>query len=175
MDCTSCGAKYNVNSTFCVKCGIALKGAESSTFLGYPVACRPFVAKAPFKNGTLTPLRTRMQATGLSGQPPNVQATGLDLFNTSQGDESGMVYLLVNRSMPGLVKIGRPSRSVDTRVRELSTATGVPTPFEVILDLFVRDSAKAERLVHKNLAPYHIAANREFFSRADFNRYPSNL
>lgn len=65
--------------------------------------------------------------------------------------------------MPGLVKIGRTARSIETRARELSTATGVPTPFEVILDIFVRDCARAERLVHEHLASQRVATNREFF------------
>jgi hypothetical protein len=77
--------------------------------------------------------------------------------------EGGYIYLLVNRSMPGLVKIGRTNRAIGTRVRELSTPTGVPTPFEVILDVFVKDSAKAERLVHERLASHRTAPNREFF------------
>jgi hypothetical protein len=65
--------------------------------------------------------------------------------------------------MPGLVKIGHTKREIGTRVRELSMATGIPTPFEVILDLFVFDSAKAERLVHEQLASHRISTNREFF------------
>lgn len=80
--------------------------------------------------------------------------------------EGGFIYLLVNRSMPGLVKIGRTNRAIGTRVRELSTPTGVPTPFEVILDLSVKDSARAERLVHERLASYRTAPNREFFEVA---------
>jgi hypothetical protein len=65
--------------------------------------------------------------------------------------------------MPGLVKIGRTGRAIEARLRELSTSTGVPTPFEVILDIFVSDSARAERLVHEHLVSHRVAMNREFF------------
>lgn len=42
----------------------------------------------------------------------------------------GIVYLLTNPAMPGLVKIGMTERdSMDARLRELYS-TGVPVPFE---------------------------------------------
>lgn len=75
---------------------------------------------------------------------------------------SGFVYLLTNRSMPGLVKIGHTTRASGDRIAELSKATGVPTPFELVFDQFVADSAQAERLIHESLAAYRVAANREF-------------
>lgn len=42
----------------------------------------------------------------------------------------GIVYVLSNRAMPGLVKIGMTTRpELDTRLKELYT-TGVPVPFD---------------------------------------------
>tara|TARA_B100000780_G_scaffold162481_1_gene113595 strand:+ start:237 stop:377 length:141 start_codon:yes stop_codon:yes gene_type:complete len=38
------------------------------------------------------------------------------------------VYVLTNDSMPGLVKIGRTSGSIEKRMRDLYK-TGVPIPF----------------------------------------------
>lgn len=47
--------------------------------------------------------------------------------------KSGIVYVLSNPAMPGLVKIGKTTRgSVDARLSELYS-TGVPVPFEGIL------------------------------------------
>lgn len=44
--------------------------------------------------------------------------------------EYGIVYLLTNPVMPGLVKIGMTLRDeIDARMKELYT-TGVPLPFE---------------------------------------------
>lgn len=77
--------------------------------------------------------------------------------------KAGFLYLLVNRSMPGIVKIGHTRRNAEQRIRELSMATGVPTPFEMVLDLFVQDSAEAERIAHKLLEEKRVASNREFF------------
>ncbi|MFT7387743.1 MAG: hypothetical protein ACI8VC_000984 [Candidatus Endobugula sp.] len=43
--------------------------------------------------------------------------------------EAGIVYVLTNPAMPGIVKIGKTSRdSVDARLNELYS-TGVPVPF----------------------------------------------
>lgn len=78
-------------------------------------------------------------------------------------DTSGFVYLLTNESMPGMVKIGHTTRETGARVRELSTAAGVPTPFQMVFDLFVNDSALAERKIHEKLALHRVASNREFF------------
>ena len=65
--------------------------------------------------------------------------------------QSGYVYLLINRSMPGLVKVGRTTRPPAERLGELSSATGVPTPFELVFDIFVPDCRSAEQLLHEVL------------------------
>ena len=79
-----------------------------------------------------------------------------------EGDE--FIYILINRSLPGLVKIGRTDRSVETRVRELSAATGVPTEFTIFREFRVRDSVGIESAVHQRLKDYRLSENREFFS-----------
>jgi cold shock CspA family protein len=79
--------------------------------------------------------------------------------------ESGYVYALINVSMQGLVKIGRTQRDPDERARELSTATGVPTPFVLVFDAYFQDCARAEAYVHTVLESknYRVTSNREFF------------
>lgn len=85
---------------------------------------------------------------------------------THSGPDSGYLYLLVNPAMPGFVKVGRTGRDPSTRTSELSAATGVPTPFELVLDVFVSDCVEAERIVHEELTTrgYRVAGNREFFN-----------
>jgi hypothetical protein len=79
--------------------------------------------------------------------------------------EPGYVYLLINYAMPGLVKIGRTSRAPSDRLDELSSATGVPTPFELVYDVLVSDAALAEQFIHTQLTErgYRLSDNREFF------------
>lgn len=77
----------------------------------------------------------------------------------------GIVYVLTNPAMPGLVKIGMTTRdNLDARMRELY-GTGVPVPFECKYACRVKasDCAKIEKALHTAFAPNRINANREFF------------
>ena len=79
--------------------------------------------------------------------------------------EYGIVYLLTNPVMPGLVKIGMTTQEdIDKRMRELYT-TGVPVPFECQFACKVKkgDCAKIEKALHTAFEPQRINSNREFF------------
>lgn len=77
--------------------------------------------------------------------------------------DQGYLYLLLNLSMPELVKIGKTTRTPKERGRELSAATGVPTPFVVAYEMFVDDCHRAEKRIHELLEPQRVSENREFF------------
>lgn len=77
----------------------------------------------------------------------------------------GIVYLLTNPVMPGLVKIGMTTREdMDARMRELYS-TGVPVPFECQFACRVKksDCVKIEKALHTAFEHQRINANREFF------------
>lgn len=77
----------------------------------------------------------------------------------------GIVYLLVNECMPGLVKIGKTSRKdMAARLRELYT-TGVPLPFECRYACRVKLSHmdELESALHRAFAPDRVNNSREFF------------
>jgi len=77
--------------------------------------------------------------------------------------ELGIIYVLSNPAMPGLVKIGKTTRdSVDIRLRELFS-TGVPLPFECEFAGRIADESKVERAFHLAFGPYRIYPKREFF------------
>ncbi len=79
--------------------------------------------------------------------------------------EQGIVYLLTNKAMPGLVKIGMTTqKEIEQRMKELYT-TGVPLPFECQFACKVKksDCAKIEKALHTAFAPQRINENREFF------------
>jgi hypothetical protein len=79
--------------------------------------------------------------------------------------EYGIVYLLTNPVMPGLVKIGMTTQEdIDKRMKELYT-TGVPVPFECKFACKVKksDCFKIEKALHKAFDPQRINQNREFF------------
>ena len=74
----------------------------------------------------------------------------------------GYIYILFNKSMPGIVKIGMTTRSVEERVRELYN-TSVPDKFEISFSMYVPDCETVERIVHNKLNYIRIDNNREFF------------
>jgi hypothetical protein len=48
----------------------------------------------------------------------------------------GFVYVLINPSLPSYVKIGKTTKDPSIRAAELSSATGVPTPFYVAYEAY---------------------------------------
>ena len=78
----------------------------------------------------------------------------------------GYIYVLINPAMPGLAKVGKTRRRPEDRGLELSSATGVPSPFIVAYQHPVADIDAAERWVHGELerTGHRHSASREFFS-----------
>lgn len=74
----------------------------------------------------------------------------------------GTVYVLINESMPNLVKIGMTTRSVNQRMAELYQ-TGVPTPFELYAEYDCPDCRQIESEVHHILDECRVSGSREFF------------
>ena len=81
-----------------------------------------------------------------------------------QSSKTGIIYLLTNPDMPGLVKIGKTERDdVPRRVRELWT-TEVPRPFRCVRAVRVPDVDLAEKALHRAFDPERRHPRREFFS-----------
>lgn len=83
--------------------------------------------------------------------------------------ETGYVYILTNPSFrEDWVKIGKSSRPVDVRSKELDN-TAVPLPFEIFATIKTIKYNEVEKLVHKTidrLTDLRIRQNREFFNVA---------
>lgn len=79
----------------------------------------------------------------------------------------GYVYILTNPSFrEDWVKIGKSSRPVDVRAKELDN-TAVPLPYEIYAILQTTKFNEVERLVHKtidSLTKLRIRPGREFFN-----------
>ena len=77
---------------------------------------------------------------------------------------AGFVYLLSNPSMPNIVKIGSTERTLKDRLTELSSTTGVPTPFVIEYYLMVENPYDIEIALHDELSEFRVSNNREFFN-----------
>lgn len=75
---------------------------------------------------------------------------------------AGFVYVLSNRSMPGMVKIGKTTRDPRTRAGELF-ASGVPTPFVIEATVETSNINDTETSVHRLLSARRVNKKREFF------------
>ena len=84
-------------------------------------------------------------------------------------NNKGYVYILTNPSFrEDWVKIGKSSRPVDVRSKELDN-TAVPLPFDIYATLQTSKFDKVEKQIHKQidrLTDLRIRQNREFFNIA---------
>jgi hypothetical protein len=74
----------------------------------------------------------------------------------------GYIYILSNPAMKGLLKIGFSTRSVQERIAELNSATGVPMPFQIEASFVSDDPEAHEQQIHSQLAEYRVKG-KEFF------------
>jgi len=85
----------------------------------------------------------------------------------SKKNNKGYVYILINSSFrEDWVKIGKSSREVDIRSKELDN-TAVPLPFEIFATLKTAKYNEVEKYLHKiftDLADARIRKGREFFN-----------
>lgn len=78
----------------------------------------------------------------------------------------GYLYVLANSAMPGVVKVGKTTRTPSERAAELSGVTGLPSSFIVVYEQLFSDCGAAESYVHTYLTQkgFRISDNREFFN-----------
>jgi len=74
----------------------------------------------------------------------------------------GIVYVLTNDAMPGLIKIGITETDIEQRMRSLDT-TGIPLPFRCHYAIEVSEYEKIERGLHDAFSDHRVRDNREFF------------
>lgn len=83
--------------------------------------------------------------------------------------EEGIVYVLSNEAMPGLVKIGLTGRKdLTERLNELYN-TSVPVPFTCEYACRVKDCEAVENALHQAFSTGRVNPSREFF-RVSINR-----
>jgi DNA-binding protein H-NS len=67
----------------------------------------------------------------------------------------GWVYIISNKSMPGLVKVGYSTKDPEERAKELDH-TGTPHPYVVEYDILIEGELhQVEQHIHHNLSPYY--------------------
>ena len=77
---------------------------------------------------------------------------------------SEIIYVLTNEAMPGYVKIGKTTTSLEQRIRELSASTSVPMPFTAYYACTVHDAGFVEHQLHDAFGDNRTNPRREFFA-----------
>ena len=129
------------------------------------------ISKETYNGLTITKIRAYREtftftnghsmAGGYVSNPVNQSSTSF----SSGNNRNGYVYVMINSSFNDVVKIGKTTKDPNERAKELSSATGVPTPFIVIFYKEFANCDIAENLIHKFLedAGCRVNDNREFF------------
>lgn len=99
--------------------------------------------------------------------PLSLHDLGVLFLRMNKDDKQGYVYILTNPSFrEDWVKIGKSSRPVDVRSKELDN-TAVPLPFEIYATMKTAKYSQAEKLIHNYIQRFtnlRIRRNREFFN-----------
>lgn len=127
---------------------------------------KPLTCKEPIIEG-LPSMVIRRKAYGQRKLSPSWWAfcvPSKDLYLTRKlKNMSEIIYILKNEAMPGYVKIGKTSTSLEQRIRELSSSTSVPIPFTCFYACTVKDASLVERRLHHAFGNNRTNPKREFF------------
>ena len=104
---------------------------------------------------------TDLRDAGIDRYLDNFLAGGREPERQSGG--KGFVYILSTRSQPHFLKIGMTHRTVEERVKEINSATGVIIPYGIRSVWRVDNVVQAEKDLHELLKDYRVRADREFF------------
>ena len=87
------------------------------------------------------------------------------MYEGRKGEGDSWIYILSNKSQPGMYKIGYTSQDdIDKRVKQLSRSTSVATPFYLEWAFRCFNAGRLEGEVHKKLSGHRISKDREFFA-----------
>lgn len=88
--------------------------------------------------------------------------------NEENSEQIGKIYILSTRENKDILKIGYTNRTVEERVKEINSATGVLIPYGVRAMWIIKSAKEVEAELHSLLAPFRIRQDREFF-QIDFS------
>ena len=77
---------------------------------------------------------------------------------------SEYVYVLVNSSVPNMVKIGMTTNTPTQRANEISRATGVAVPWVPVFEFKCFRSDLLEAEIHEYFATHRVNKHREMFA-----------
>lgn len=119
------------------------------------------VQNSPIYYFTMTPLDAPLGVDGMWDVTYYTRRPKKTIPTDGVGDD--IIYVLSNPSIPGLLKIGYTRKEIGIRVKDLSKATGVPTPFKLEYVFKCYNGLQLESDIHKHLKDFRPNNYREFF------------
>lgn len=86
-----------------------------------------------------------------------------NLYSNRDGEGDSWIYILTNKTMPNIVKIGFTDKTPDKRAQQISRSTGVPISFSVAYAFKCFNAHALEGEIHRYLNPCRVNNDREFF------------
>jgi len=138
------------------------------------------MGRPPFKNMrkivfSLKELRTALKESKFDASDIEreklVESNILHYLHTYQKDSDskclglneGWIYILSIKEYPQLLKIGMTTRPVETRIKEINSATGLAFPYSTKKVIRVSNPQEVEKKIHVVLNEYRVRSDREFF------------
>ena len=76
----------------------------------------------------------------------------------------GLIYIISNpKQGMNIFKVGKTSKTIDQRLKQLNSETGLIGQFKLYASFLVEDIDSTEKICHEKLDDYRIQDNREFF------------
>lgn len=77
---------------------------------------------------------------------------------------TGFIYIAKSDGNPGMLKIGMTTKSIASRLKQLSNSTTSVHPFVLVEGFACTDPLAAEKAIHAELDAYRVHSGREFFA-----------
>ena len=161
--------KYNEKfNHYCLGCGAVVSFTANSVLNGNGKCqkCREKVKKHKFEGAKPQPLK-RLKPV-IYNLKPALKANPINFLTVKYVvslNSPGYVYAIRHEWLPGRVKVGATTLTPESRARSIQNGGTLPIPFGIITSEKVNSALIAERIVHNELAVYHIGG--EWFSCSD--------
>ncbi len=85
------------------------------------------------------------------------------ILRSVESSDRGWIYALVNRGMPGVVKLGFTKQNPKRRAARLSCDSALPTGFEIAYSDIFNDCRRMEKMISDRLARFRVPPDGGFY------------
>ena len=151
------------NTGYFVYCNGRKDVEQFNARLDFSISLLPYEGNDEWIEPELEKISTCLKSENIPDPNPKCLYCAYREKASNKNKEREIIYILTHEYMPGLVKIGRTTKTLEQRMSSLYS-TSVPTPFECYYAALVDKASSVEKNLHYAFAGHRIAGNREFFT-----------